>query len=223
MKTNNSRSGASPLRAVLKGMVFGLVALSANAWANTAPTSVTSEVLSAPLTATTPIPISVEDDDVGDAHTLDIVTQGTLGTATIDGLNVVYTPSGNVNDQATMGMDTLRIRTTDAGGSSVEGDIQVCSGCQYLSGSKLIWAKATETDNRRNSVISAAYVTNLVADGISPETAPTVKIVGGNPRMHVVTGSAGAFVAPYHRQRGGGENLGLGEEPGAGPLPGHGM
>ncbi|HEP8970388.1 TPA: tandem-95 repeat protein [Pseudomonas aeruginosa] len=106
-----------PAGATVKGKAYVTVAAS-----NVAPTSVTGLIRVPESTPSAPYYPTVVDPNPYDkgVHALQVVFAGAHGVATIIGNKIVYTP----NEQYT-GSDTIRVKATDAGGLSVEGDIAV--------------------------------------------------------------------------------------------------
>jgi hypothetical protein len=64
--------------------------------------------------ASAPVTPAVIDPDVGDTHTLTVVTQPGRGLASVVGNQLVYTPDANFS-----GQDSFSFRATDSGGLSV--------------------------------------------------------------------------------------------------------
>lgn len=97
----------------------GFASVSAN---NAAPSSVSGLIRVPENTGSAPYYPAVVDPNPYDngRHVLTVVSAGQHGNATIVGNKIVYTP---VNQYT--GADTVRIRATDAGGLSVEGNIAV--------------------------------------------------------------------------------------------------
>jgi len=111
------------------------------------------------------VPVLVNDRDVdGDTLTVQSVTQGTNGTATISGTNVIYRPATNWN-----GLDAFAYVASDGRGGSATGRVSVTAlatnDAPYWTTNLLVFPAA---------LLANAYSKSLATNAIDPDAGTTL-------------------------------------------------
>jgi VCBS repeat-containing protein/predicted outer membrane repeat protein len=164
---------------------------------NDAPVAVEDEA-----TATegepTAIPVLDNDSDVdGDPISVVAVTQGTQGTVTIDGANVIYTPAGAAGGTAAfVGTDTFTYTVSD-GALTAEGTVTVTVG----PGPTTI-PSTTSTTTTTPGPSTSAPTTSIAAPTTSRPMLPaTGNHAGRATAVAVITLAVGATLTLTARRR----------------------
>ncbi len=157
---------------------------------NDAPVAVDDEATATEGVATA-IPVLGNDSDVdGDPISVAAVTQGTQGTVTIDGANVVYTPSGAAGGtDAFVGTDTFTYTVSD-GALTAVGTVTVTVGpgpTTTATSTTIATTTSTTTSTTTPGPTTLAPTTSIAAPTTSRPMLPATGNQAGRTTAIAVT------------------------------------